>query len=153
MQSCIVWCQVRPYRTVPRVRARILYTQPRAPSSPLLPPASPRLRRPSIPPAAIGSPVLHPEFYWSMQSCILYARAPSSPLLPPASPRLRRPSIPPAAIGSPVLHPEFYWSMQSCILYGDTTYSKSKDQPGKVANPARGQLNMENGYFPVRVRA
>ena len=27
------------------------------------------------------------------------------------------------------------------------TYSKSKDQPGKVANPARGQLNREN---PVR---
>ena len=28
------------------------------------------------------------------------------------------------------------------------TYSKSKDQPGKVANPARGQLNRENCYFP-----
>ena len=25
------------------------------------------------------------------------------------------------------------------------TYSKSMDQPGKVANPARGQLNRENG--------
>ena len=24
------------------------------------------------------------------------------------------------------------------------TYSKIKDQPGKVANPARGQLNREN---------
>ena len=32
------------------------------------------------------------------------------------------------------------------------TYSKSMDQPGKVANPARGQLNRGNGYFPVRVR-
>ena len=30
---------------------------------------------------------------------------------------------------------------------------KSMDQPGKVANPARGQLNRENEYFPVRVRA
>ena len=29
------------------------------------------------------------------------------------------------------------------------TYNKSKDQPGKVANPARGQLNRENEYFPV----
>ena len=29
------------------------------------------------------------------------------------------------------------------------TYSKSKDQPGKVANPARGQLKGENEYFPV----
>ena len=33
------------------------------------------------------------------------------------------------------------------------TRSKSMDQPGKVANPARGQLNKENTYFPVRVRA
>ena len=33
------------------------------------------------------------------------------------------------------------------------TYSKSMGQPGKVANPARGQLNRENEYFPVRVRA
>ena len=31
-------------------------------------------------------------------------------------------------------------------------YSKSKDQPGKVGNPARGQLNRENEYFPVPVR-
>ena len=27
------------------------------------------------------------------------------------------------------------------------------DQPGKIANPARGQLNRENEYFPVPVRA
>ena len=27
------------------------------------------------------------------------------------------------------------------------------DQPGKVANPARGQLNRENDFFPVPVRA
>ena len=33
------------------------------------------------------------------------------------------------------------------------TYSKVKDQPGKVANPAHGQLNRENEYFPVPVRA
>ena len=33
------------------------------------------------------------------------------------------------------------------------TYSKSKDQPGKVANPARGQLNRENKYIHVPVRA
>ena len=37
------------------------------------------------------------------------------------------------------------------ILYGHT-YSKSMDQPGKVANPGRGQLNRENKYSPVRVR-
>ena len=33
------------------------------------------------------------------------------------------------------------------------TYSKSIDQPGKVASPARGQLNRKNEYFPVRVVA
>ena len=33
------------------------------------------------------------------------------------------------------------------------TYNKSMDQPGKVANPARGRLSRENCYFPVRVRA
>ena len=27
------------------------------------------------------------------------------------------------------------------------------DQLGKVANPARGKVNSENEYFPVRVRA
>ena len=37
-------------------------------------------------------------------------------------------------------------------MYGHT-YSRSMDQPGKVANPSRGQLNRENEYFPVRVRA
>ena len=26
------------------------------------------------------------------------------------------------------------------------TYSKGKDQPGKVTNPARGQLNRENNF-------
>ena len=40
-------------------------------------------------------------------------------------------------------------------MYGHhiTYNSKNMDQPGKVANPARGQLNGENEYFPVRVRA
>ena len=33
------------------------------------------------------------------------------------------------------------------------TYSKGKDQPGKVANPVRGYLNRENESFPVPVRA
>ena len=31
------------------------------------------------------------------------------------------------------------------VLYGHT-YSKSMDQPGKVANPARGRLNRKNEY-------
>ena len=38
------------------------------------------------------------------------------------------------------------------IMYGHT-YSKSMDQPCKVAHPAHGQLNRENELFPVRVRA
>ena len=33
------------------------------------------------------------------------------------------------------------------------THSKSMDQPGEVANPARGQLNRKNEYFPFLVRA
>ena len=41
----------------------------------------------------------------------------------------------------------------SLVLMFGHTYSKSMDQPGKVANPARRQLNRENEYFPVRVRA
>ena len=42
----------------------------------------------------------------------------------------------------------------SCLyVYMVMAYSKSMDQPGKVANPARGQLNRENEHFPVPVRA
>ena len=40
------------------------------------------------------------------------------------------------------------------IMFGNhILYSKSKNQPGKVANPARGQLNEDNEYFPVPIRA
>ena len=38
-------------------------------------------------------------------------------------------------------------------MYGHKYSKKSMDQPGKVANPARGQLNRENEYFPIRARA
>ena len=37
-------------------------------------------------------------------------------------------------------------------MYGHYTW-KSIDKPGKVANPARGQLNRKNEHFPVLVRA
>ena len=37
-------------------------------------------------------------------------------------------------------------------MYGHHTY-RSMDQPGQAANPARGQLNRENEYSPVPVRA
>ena len=45
-----------------------------------------------------------------------------------------------------------YLLLYVCSMYGHT-YSKAMDRPGKVANPARGQLNSENECFPVRVRA
>ena len=47
------------------------------------------------------------------------------------------------------------WQTTTCIAHCMViTYSKSKDQPGKVANPARGQLNRgKNEYFPVPVYA
>ena len=40
--------------------------------------------------------------------------------------------------------------MYVCMII---TYSKVKDQPGKVANPARGQLNRKNYIFIVSVGA
>ena len=46
----------------------------------------------------------------------------------------------------------FKYVLSYVCMYGHTC-SKSMDQPGKVANPARGQLNRENEYFPVRIRA
>ena len=46
--------------------------------------------------------------------------------------------------------PSIYGYMVCMVI----TYSKSVNQPGKkVANPDRGQLNRENEYFPVPVRA
>ena len=41
--------------------------------------------------------------------------------------------------------------MRECFAYIMViTYSKGKDQPGKAANPARGELNRENEFqgFP-----
>ena len=45
-----------------------------------------------------------------------------------------------------------YVFMYVCI-YGRHMLQQSMDQPGKVDNPARGQLNRENDYSPVPVRA
>ena len=67
----------------------------------------------------------------------------------------QRPSINPTYAALPsylwVDGSRFSPSSVHTLSYGHT-YSKSMDQPGKVASPARGQLNMENEYFPVRVR-
>ena len=40
-----------------------------------------------------------------------------------------------------------------CSMCSHHIYSKGEDQPGKVASPARGQLNRENDFLPVPVRA
>ena len=37
----------------------------------------------------------------------------------------------------------------ACMYAMVITYSKSMDQPGKVANPARGQLNRKKMCFPL----
>ena len=58
-------------------------------------------------------------------------------------------SLQPAKQQCYVIH---VWKYKHVRMYGHT-YSKSMDQPGKVASPARGQLNRKNEYFPVRVRA
>ena len=43
--------------------------------------------------------------------------------------------------------------VQYVCMYGHHI-KQSMDQPGKVANPARGRLNRGNNiYFPVSVRA
>ena len=51
---------------------------------------------------------------------------------------------------------EYYFCLtkpqEYVCMYGHA-YSKSIDQPGKAADPARGQLNRENEYFSIRVRA
>ena len=44
--------------------------------------------------------------------------------------------------------PSVYFSGED-VAYGHK-YSKSMDKPGKVANPARGQLNRENEHFLSR---
>ena len=44
-------------------------------------------------------------------------------------------------------------ALVSTIVCMVIIYSKSKDQPDKVANPARDQLDRENESFPFPVRA
>ena len=50
----------------------------------------------------------------------------------------------------PFVAPDQRFSFYVCMAI---TYSKGNDKSGKVANPTRGQLNRENEYFPVPVRA
>ena len=48
--------------------------------------------------------------------------------------------------------PYYCYMCDHTYIHGHA-YSKSMDQTGKVTNPALGQLNRENEYFSVRVRA
>ena len=43
-----------------------------------------------------------------------------------------------------------FLQLQGQVVYGHT-YSKIMDQPGKVANPARGQPDRENEYYNGRL--
>ena len=45
------------------------------------------------------------------------------------------------------------WTDSVCMYVCMSSNIASMDQPGKVANPARGQLNRENEHSPVPVRA
>ena len=48
---------------------------------------------------------------------------------------------------------DLYWK-EYMFMYGMViTYNKSKDQSGRVANSARGQLKRESEKSPVPVRA
>ena len=70
----------------------------------------------------VSLPAFPPEHY------VLAHRRPFSPLASGCDRKHSRPIV----------------YMYACIVI---TYIKSMDQPGKVANPARGQLNRENKYF------
>ena len=48
---------------------------------------------------------------------------------------------------------EFFSSQPTWYARMVMTYGKSMDQPGKIANPARGQQNRQHEYSPVSVRA
>ena len=47
----------------------------------------------------------------------------------------------------------YAYTAGSVCMYGHKLNRAECGSTGKVANPARGQLNRENGYFSVRVRA
>ena len=46
-----------------------------------------------------------------------------------------------------------YYAINMYVCMVITYTKRSMNQPGKVVNPSRGQLNRENEYFPVAVRA
>ena len=57
----------------------------------------------------------------------------------------------PGGLGWWKLYHMYVGSTYICIC-GDH-FQPSMDQPGMVPNPARGQLNRKNVFFPVHVRA
>ena len=57
-----------------------------------------------------------------------------------------------SSIGFPPKPFDCSGGLAACRFFLITYNSKRKDQPGKVANPARCQLNRGNEYFPAAVR-
>ena len=111
-----------------------------------------RAKREDIPTDELRNQCIDPdEVYRLVDQCEL-------PALPEHGNRklsVRRPTLEPASRSN--RKPEKYEYILGdepvrLCMYGHT-YSKSMDQPGKVVNPARGQLNRGNEYFPMRVRA
>ena len=47
---------------------------------------------------------------------------------------------------------EYVGSLEINVYVYGHTYSKNMDQPGKVASPARGQLNRKKEYYTVLTR-
>ena len=52
-----------------------------------------------------------------------------------------------------LLYEMIFFARRVIYVWSSHIARVNKGQPGKVANPARGQLNRENEYFPVPVRA
>ena len=49
--------------------------------------------------------------------------------------------------------PKFLKAIRHTEVCGVIIYSKGEDQPGKVVNPAYGQLMRKNEHFSVAIRA
>ena len=75
--------------------------------------------------------------------------------LPPVRPRLVRPTILMSRINGKKKNNEQYIRTGTAVCTGTVCMQshQSTDQPGKIAEPARVQLNRENEYFLVLVHA
>ena len=79
--------------------------------------------------------------------CTMYSSIPWTEVFPPLLAFFKGP------IQTKTNPSKFRNSRFSGCMYSHHILYQEKDQPGKVANPARGQLNRENKYSTVPVRA